>query len=341
MRRRTRYILLLCAGILFGGTVLFQLGVDRTRTDIETDTLLYLPNAQLLEHFTGGMSSIVADMLWLRCVQYVATESKGDRNFTWLNNMLSTVVQLDPYFTDAYRYGGMFLAALKADSDAGLRLLEQGVVQQPLSWELPYEAAMIFLLNRRDEPDAKRRAAYYLAMSSATGNAPELILELSEKLQGEYDLVHIERRMWTNLLESDDTLLRDLAKRKLQEVQLREACQVLQERVQIFAQTQLKPAENLQELCDVGLIRSLPPDPFGGHFFIDAQKKVQNSTLLDEKEEKHRTIIQEAIRHFAELHQRNPKSLEELVKKQMLTQIPPHPYADKTWRYNPETGTAQ
>ena len=38
---------------------------------------------------------------------------------------------------------------LKADDDAGIDLLERGVVANPRNFQLPYELAMIFLLNRR------------------------------------------------------------------------------------------------------------------------------------------------------------------------------------------------
>ena len=61
---------------------------------------------RILNHFTGGMNNVVADLLWLRCIQYIGKENKGERNFIWLNQLLDTVVQLDPYFGDAYRYGG-------------------------------------------------------------------------------------------------------------------------------------------------------------------------------------------------------------------------------------------
>jgi len=210
----------LVTAILFSLSVFAQQGALRHKSIVD-DELLYLPNEKLLTHFTGGMSSIIANMLWLRCVRYIAEEAKGARNFEWLEEMLHTVVRLDPYFVDAYRFGGLFLAALKAEDDAGLALLHKGIKQNPNAWELPYECAMIYLLNRRDHPHASIRAAHYLAMSAATGEAPPFVADVASKLQSEHNLVEIEFEMWARMAQSNDAFLRELAETKLQELQQR------------------------------------------------------------------------------------------------------------------------
>lgn len=113
--------------------------IDRIRKPQNLDEqLLYLPNEKLLRHFAGGMDSIVADLLWLRCIQYTALHFKTDRKFTWLRLMCGVITRLDPYFAPVYRHGGMFLAALDANDDAGLQLLHSGIEKNPDAWELPY-----------------------------------------------------------------------------------------------------------------------------------------------------------------------------------------------------------
>lgn len=210
----------LAVALLFGASVLAQQGALRHREPMPTE-LMYLPNEKLLTHFTGGMSSIVANMLWLRCVRYIAQEAKGARNFEWLEQMIRTVVRLDPHFVDAYRYGGLFLAALKAEDDAGLALLHEGIRRNPRAWELPYECAMIYLLNRGDQPGARDMAAFYLSMSAATGTAPPFVADAAVKLQRDGSMLEIEFEMWARMAESDDAFLRELAESKLREMQER------------------------------------------------------------------------------------------------------------------------
>jgi hypothetical protein len=216
---------LLAAALLYAGVVASQTRLDAARRAMAPpgEELLYLPNERLLTHFTAGMSGVIADLLWIQCVQYTAAEAKGARNFTWLNHMVNTVVRLDPHFTDAYRYGGMFLAALKADDNASLDLLHRGMIMQPMAWELPYEAAMVYLLNRRDAPEGPKRAAIYLARSAATGKAPPFVADIAAQLQGEYNLLDVEEQMWRNILRSPDALLHDLALEKLRELERRRA----------------------------------------------------------------------------------------------------------------------
>lgn len=331
-------------GALIGAAVFFALmlvaqhQVDNARDKNFKSELLYLPNATLLQHFTAGMNSIISDLLWIRCVQYIAEENRGDRAFKWLDQMLDTVVRLDPYFVDVYRYGGMFLAALKAEDSASLELIERGMVKNPDAWQLPYEAAMIYLLNRQSDPDSQQKAACYLAMSAATGNAPPLVLDLAAKLQGRTNLFEIERDMWNNLLQSPDSLLRDLAARKLQELTLREACHILNERMAQFAQAAGRPATSLDELIQAELIKAVPPDPLGGKFFIDSGGEVQNTTLLDSTKAQNTQLIRDALEKYREKHGTWPPDLEDLVRKGPFTQLPPNPYKGQAWRYDPNTG---
>jgi len=333
MKRRAKLVALACATGLFAGTILAQVCAERARPHSEAGDLLYLPNEKLLNHFTAGLSNVVADLLWIQCVQYVAKESKGERSFAWLNHMVNTIVRLDPYFADVYRYGGMFLAALKADDDAGLDLIDRGIVLNPEAWQLPYEAAMIYLLNRHEHPDSRRRAALYLAMSAATGQAPPLITELAAKLQGEYSLAAIEQKMWEEVLNSDDKVLRDLAERKLLELNIRETCRVLNERMDQYRQAHGRAPASLAEL---GL--KTGHDGLGGHFMIDATGRVDNTTLLNEDKTHRLSLLRDAIKKHYQVRGQYPATLEDVLETTLLTEIPPHPYQDQQWQYAPKTG---
>jgi hypothetical protein len=327
------------AAALYAVVVLAQVQADaRRHVPTSDEELLYLPNQRLLNHFTAGMSSVVADLLWLKCVLYTGQQAKGEGNFQWLNQMLNTVVQLDPHFTDAYRYGGMFLSALKADDRASLDLLHRGIVQNPLRWELPYEAAMVYLLNRRDDPDGPRRTAIYLAMAAAAGDAPPYVRTLAEQLQGEYDLFDVEEQMWRQILNSPDQLLHDVALRKLQEVALGRACRAMSEVAQLFAQRQGRPPRDVQELVAAGLLTETPVDPLGGQFFVAPDGAVRSTTLLDAEKTRRLEVLQSTVDSFHEKNGRWPASLEELLAPGYFTTLPPHPYPGEAWQYDAATG---
>lgn len=298
--------------------------------------LLYLPNEKLLRYFTAGLDTIVADLLWIHCLLYVGSEIHGDYKFEWLEKMLNAVVQLDPYFREVYRFGSIFLSSLRADSDAALNLLHRGIYYRPETWDLPYEAGMIYLLNRANQPNSKKLAGYYFAMSAATGKAPQFIVDLAEKLNYEHDLIEIERDMWSKLLNSEDKLLRDLAERKMIQVEIKQICRELTKRLKQYVSQYNKFPEGLEEL---GLAKESIIDPLGGKFFITKSGKVENTTILDEQLERNRHLIENGIKTFYERFGRYPSTLQELIEKHVMTFIPEQPYENREWDYNPNIGT--
>ena len=326
---------------VFAGAVVAQRGANEARAQAEGDEILYLPNQKILNHFTAGMNNVVADLLWLRCIQYVGLENKGERNFTWLNQMLETVVQLDPYFGDAYRYGGMFLASLRADDDAGIDLLERGFIANPNNFQLPYELAMIFLLNRKDEPGSKERATYYLSMAAAIEGCPEFIRNLATQLQGQYNLVDVERDMWQRMAEGSDKLLRELGERKLVEMDIRKAVENLNQAVLVFNQRQGRFPTSLDEMVHAGFLKPLGLDPLGGEFFMGEDSVIRNTTLLDEEKMNRLKVIRNQVNSFQNKNGRWPKTLEELVERGQTKAIQAHPYPGQSWRYDPATGVVE
>lgn len=338
-RRGTRILAcLLAAALCYGVTLGALLGIDSTRAAEGMDDILYLPNEKLLVHFTAGLDSVIANLIWLHCIQYTALEHRGQRYFTWLEHMLFTATRLDPYFVDVYRLGAIFLAALRADPDASLRLAEAGMRMNPRAWQLPYEAAMNYLLNKRDHPDSRYYAAQYLSMSVATGRAISGVASLAAKLQTEFDLIELEQDVWREMLESEDAFLRELAKRKLAEIELRELSRILNRQRRQFEEEVGAPLPSLEALVAAGLINYVPEDPLGGEFFIGADGRIHNTTLLDDKVIRVRNPIINQIDAYRQHHDQWPPDLDTLVNLGYIAEIPEHPYPGRRWQYDPATG---
>ncbi len=329
--------LLLCYAVSVGAL----LGANGVRAAEGMDDILYLPNEKLLTHFTGGLHTVVADLLWLHCIQYTALEHRGQRHFTWLEHMSFTTVRLDPYFVDVYRCGAIFLAALRADAEASLRLSRQGMLLNPTAWQLPYEAAMNYLLNKSDEPNSRYYAAQYLSISAASGSAPGGVVNLAGKLQGEFNLLEVEQDMWKEMLSNEDAFMREVAERKLGEIHLREVCRILNERLAQYKEHTGQSARSIEELKTHGLIKSAPEDPLGGEFFIDPDGVARSTTLLDDEVIRGQNQLYNAIDEYQQAHNRYPPTLDALVDSGQLEALPAHPYPDRTWQYNPETGVVE
>ena len=323
----------------FGGVNVAQHQLDGRRAHQFDDELLYLPNEQLLTHFTGGMSSVVASFLWLQCIQYTAETFREDRKLEWLAHMSRTITRLDPHFIDVYRYGGIFLASLEADDDASIDLMRRGMRHNPRDWGLPYEIAMVYLINRRDNPESARLGVQYIHMAMATGNAPAFLQSAAEGFHLKHDLPDLERAMWEEALETaEDDLMRDIARRKLKELDIRELCRELTAVVQAYAKHAGGVPANLEALVAEGMLAGIPETPLEGEFVIDEEGEVHHTVILDDLLERRLNRISTSIARFQEEHERPPESLDELLESGTVAHIPTHPYPGKTWEYDAAEG---
>ncbi|MBI1320735.1 MAG: hypothetical protein GC168_17565 [Candidatus Hydrogenedens sp.] len=323
---------------LFAGAMALQPRVDATRPPHDLNDYKYLPGEKLLTHFTAGLDTVIADLLWIQCCTYVGRQVKSGWDFTWLEQMVRTVTRLDPYFVDAYRYGAMFLASLKRQDDTSLELLHAGMIANPYAWELPYEAAMIYLLNRRDQPDSRAMAARYLAMAAETGHAPQFVIETAAAIQGQLNLNEVEVGMWQKLAEGDNALLRDLARQKLLEVRIRDNVRVLNDLIDRYRQEQGQPLARLDLLVDKGYIRAIPPDPMGGEYFLAEDGRAYNTTVLRSETDRARGNLSGAVRTYERKYGSLPPSLDALIHAGIMDGIPDHPWPGKQWGYNPVNG---
>lgn len=321
------------------GASLAQGRIDTGRQAGFQEELLYLPNEKLLDHFTAGLSSVVADLLWLRCIQYMAREFRSqEHKFTWLEHMCTTVTRLDPYFTGAYQYGATLLAAIGND-EAAYALLERGIRARPDRWELPFEMAKIFILNRREEPGSAAAASYFLTMTAERSEHRDYFVRWAHHLLLHHDLFEDARRIWQDVYETtDDRLMRELAMRKLQELDLQKLCKDLTEAARRYEERLGRRPATIDQLVESGFIAQRPTDPVGGGFLIDDKGVVQSTTLLDGEAAHRLRTLRALIEQFRTQHGRWPKNLEELCEAGLIPRVPRHPYEDRTWDYNPLTG---
>jgi hypothetical protein len=322
----------------FGAIGLLQQQVDATRMTDESDELLYLPNEKLLNHFTVGQQGLVADLLWLQCIQYTAKEFRGDFKFTWLTQMTDNIVRLDPYYHDVYQWGGQLLAMLKHDSDAGIDLMKRGIPHHPDRWELPFEIARTHILNRND-PVAGAR---YLAMAATTGDPPPFVLDWAKNLQRLHSLTDLQRAMWQDILDtSEDESMQALAERKLVEADLADIVMQLNKVSDHFEASTGRRAASFEELEAAGLIEGRPSDPLGGEFFVDPDGRFQSTSILDSQVQERGQVLEGWIGQFKKAEGRYPKSLDELVASEHASALPTYPYRGATWRYDPATGSVR
>jgi tetratricopeptide (TPR) repeat protein len=121
-----------------------QRWIDRNwPREVISDETLYL-SAGALKRLSPGVAGLVADIYWIRTVQYfgrklLAVDNPFRANLKelrldLLGPLLNIVVTLDPHHIPAYRFGAIFLTEL--DELAAIHLLERGIRENPQEWRL-------------------------------------------------------------------------------------------------------------------------------------------------------------------------------------------------------------
>lgn len=112
---------------------------DRRRQE----ELLYYPSGPAVRRAALGHTSSMADLAWLRAIQYYGEHKKGDRKFDMMGHIFEIITDLDPRFENAYIFGGLVTAEDAGDPVRGVRLMEKGVRNNPESWRLAFETGFV------------------------------------------------------------------------------------------------------------------------------------------------------------------------------------------------------
>ena len=133
-----------------------------------------------LKGFAFGMEGLLADLYFMRSLQYIGEKilrSKAetiniddlrDLNPRLIYPFLDTATSLDPHFVAAYSYGAVILPAI--DKEKAIELASKGIANNPNEWRLYQHLGYIYWkLGRYDEA-----AETYEKGSNIAGAAPFL-----------------------------------------------------------------------------------------------------------------------------------------------------------------------
>ncbi len=147
----------LCMAFLLvglGASVALQRWIDGQRgVGSAVEDALYISSGTALKRASLGFDGLLADLYWLRTIQYFGGKSqelKGDLNIgnvqEWNLNLLEPLInittELDPNYVSAYRFGALFLPDINPDS--AVKLAQRAIVDNPTDWRLQQDLGFIF-----------------------------------------------------------------------------------------------------------------------------------------------------------------------------------------------------
>jgi len=238
----------------------------------QREETVWLPSAATLKRWSFGFEGLLADLYWLRAVQYYGRRAfRPGARFEQLDALLELVTTLDPHFLAAYRFGAIFLALPPPQGagrpDRALALLDRGIAANPEEWRLLLDKGFVLLWDVRDYA----KAAEVFLQVSRHPRAPTWTWDLAAAVYARAGRREIARRIWRDRLEHGESeQVRENARYQLLCLQAEEELERLHAIVRAFQRERGRWPASWQELILAGKLKHPPQDPLGYPYQLDS-----------------------------------------------------------------------
>lgn len=252
-------LLVVCLGL----SLPLQRWVDTQRgPDAMIEDTLYVSSGKTLKRMSLGFDGLVADLYWLRTIQYFgwkAQQVKGVRNINdvsdWhldlLEPLLNITTELDPHYLAAYRFGALFLPDI--NPEGAIRFVERAIRDNPDEWRLYQDLGYIYWKQGRFGA-----ASETYARGSRVPGAPVWMKTMSANLLAKGGDRETARAMFEQIYEqSNDDYSRQMSLARLKSLRAEDEIAFLNKLVADYRERRGACPESL-----AGLIRALSPSAF-------------------------------------------------------------------------------
>jgi hypothetical protein len=209
---RSTVVCALAAILLIASAALVHLSDSLPGGQKAGEELMYFPSGRFLKEASLGHETTVADMAWLRAIQYYGTHRQTDQVYDMAGHIFEVVTTLDPLFRNAYIFGGLVLAQDAGDVDGGVELLLKGISNLPDEWLLPFEVGFIYYICSADMEQAQR----WFMEAAAKPDHPESVERFAAFCAARSGDLKTALRLWVQLYEStNNEYVRQMAERRV------------------------------------------------------------------------------------------------------------------------------
>ncbi|MFH1680770.1 MAG: hypothetical protein ABIH26_09005, partial [Candidatus Eisenbacteria bacterium] len=290
----------------------------RVPTTLEQELAFY-PSGRMLRPLVSGFHNFVADVLWLRAIQYYGEHRKTDLVFDKAAHVFRVLTDLDPHFIEAYRFGALVVVEDARDPESGYALLRKGIRENPGQWELPFDLGFHYFLHQ----EYGWAASYF---RRAAGLQPENVrvrrfAAHAEKRRGGLDT---SEELWREILgTTENERFREAAEFALLGIQAARDTTDLARAARAFRDRKGRFPLAPEDLVRAGLLARTPREPFGERYVIHpVTGEVRSSFLLAREIRRDLHVLGVAAGSFRASRGRGPASLEELVVGGFADAIP-------------------
>lgn len=271
-------LIALVAALLMYGVVLGPFTAYMKQKPIE-EKLGYLPSTNVLRYLSADHKELVGASLIMKVIMYfggIAEKQQANvivqpPDYPRMSGILHGALKLDPYNMDAYYFAQSFLTWDVKQYKVANELLDYGMKYRTWDWMLPFFAGFNSAYFIKDY---KKASEYYKRAGELSGSA----LHLS--LAGRYMQESGQTELAITYLSAMEKGERNPAIKKNYQIRLAAFQEV--RRIELARDRYLEGGGALPvsvaTLVRSGFLETVPVDPYGGQFYLEADGKVATTS---------------------------------------------------------------
>lgn len=241
-------------------------------SDAEDSTL---PSGEVIRFLSLGHATTVADIHWLKLVQYLGTPRAEAREWPGLEPLATLVVGVDPLFGYAYEASGIVLSSV-GRYESSNTILERGMSNVPYRWQLPFFAGFNYWSALGD----LERGADLVLRAAQIKGSPRYLPELAARLfSSAGTLEEGIAALDLSIQSTPDSNLRGELLRRRDQMEMERALRILEDAVAHHIATKGRPPSTLADLEDPKS-RIVTTSPLGKAIDLDPSTGAVSSSLL-------------------------------------------------------------
>ena len=282
MSRRTTAITTGMLLICLAGSFFTLLQIEHVLPSSSMEDVLFISSPQFVKRASLGYSGVLADIYWMRVVQYFGRKHLRDSmQYKALAPLLDITTTLDPNLVIAYEWGSTFLSqpppSGAGDDDAAIALIRKGIQNNPDNWHLYFTLGFIQFLSKHDA----LAAAQTFEEGSRVPNAHPWMKVMAAKMLSDAGSSETARYLWQNIYdESTDKNLQQNAVLHLESLAVDEQISQLEAVTAEFRKRFGRNPSGWRELGSIGALKGMPVDPSGTPYVLNTDGSV---TVTDPK----------------------------------------------------------
>jgi hypothetical protein len=243
---------------------------------------LYFTDGDAVGRMALSYKSLLADIYWIRAVQYfgstrieareptAANRPTRGRGYDLLYPLLDVTTSLDPSFNIAYRFGSIFLAEEypmgPGRPELAIKLLDKGFASNPHKWQYVYDKAFVYFWALHDP----KNAAFWFGEAAKVPGSPEWMPGMAAFMLEQGGDRRRSRLLWQQIHDSaEHQYVRDNARFHLQQLDAVDAADQLTAIVRRYEAETGSRLTTFEPLVARGILPGTPTDSDGAPFVIE------------------------------------------------------------------------